>query len=132
MRDNIERYWRELADVMRCVPFDAITRMAEALLDCYRRAGTIFVIGNGGSAATASHFACDLAKNIRVDGLPAFRVMPLTDNMPLMTAWANDSGYARIFAEQLAALVRPGDLVVAISCGGMSPNVLQAAQAARE
>ena len=132
MRDDIERYWRELADVTRSMPFGAVARAAEALLECYRRGGTIFAIGNGGSAATASHFACDLAKNVRAEGLPAFRVMALTDNMPLVTAWANDTSYARVFAEQLAALVRPGDVVVAISCSGTSPNVLLAAEAAHE
>jgi len=131
MRDDIERYWRELADVTRSMPYGAVARAAEALLGCYRACGTIFAIGNGGSAATASHFACDLAKNVRADGLPAFRVVPLTDNMPLMTAWANDTSYARVFAEQLAALVRPGDVLVAISCSGNSPNVLLAAEHAR-
>jgi D-sedoheptulose 7-phosphate isomerase len=131
MRNDIERYWRELAEVTRAMPFGAVARAAQALLDCYGRGGTVFAVGNGGSAATASHFACDLAKNTRVDGQPAFRVMPLTDNMPLMTAWANDTSYAGVFAEQLAALVRPGDVVVAISCSGNSPNVLRAAEAAR-
>ena len=132
MRDDIEKYWRELADVTRSMPFGAVTRAAEALLECYRRGGTIFAVGNGGSAATASHFACDLAKNVRAEGLPPFRAVALTDNMPLVTAWANDTSYARVFAEQLAALVRPGDVVVAISCSGESPNVLRAAETARE
>ena len=132
MRDDIEQHWRELADVTRSMPFGAVARAAEALLECYRRGGTIFAVGNGGSAATASHFACDLAKNVRAEGLPPFRAVALTDNMPLVTAWANDTSYARVFAEQLAALVRPGDVVVAISCSGESPNVLRAAETARE
>lgn len=132
IRDQIERYCCEMADMMRTMPAGAIARAAESLLDCHRRGGTVFVLGNGGSAATASHFACDLAKGTRTAGLPAFRVMPLTDNVPLLTAWANDTSYDRVFAEQLASLARPGDLVVAISASGDSPNVLAAVELARE
>src|SRR5207245_4578669 len=86
----------------------------------------------GGSAATASHFACDLAKGTQAAGLPAFRVVSLSDNVPLMTAWANDTNYCRIFAEQLATLVRPADIVIAISASGNSSNILAAAGVARE
>ena len=132
VRDHIERYYRELADLTRVMPAGSIARAGELLLDCHRRGGTVFVLGNGGSAATASHFACDLAKGTRTAGLPAFRVMPLTDNVPLLTAWANDTSFDRVFAEQVAALVRPGDLVVAISVSGDSPNVLAAVEVARE
>ncbi|MGE5334771.1 MAG: SIS domain-containing protein, partial [Nitrososphaerota archaeon] len=77
------------------------------------------------------HFACDLAKGTRVEGLPGFRVMALTDNIPLMTAWANDTSYDGIFAEQLAPHVQPGDILIAISASGNSPNVLAAALVAR-
>src|SRR5919199_5402095 len=132
MRDDIESYWYGLAEVAQGMPFDAIAGAADILLACHRRRGTIFVVGNGGSAATASHFACDLAKGTRNDLAPAFRVMPLTDNVPLMTAWANDTSYDRIFAEQLSALVQPGDVVVAISASGNSPNVLAATRVARQ
>lgn len=131
MRGHIELYWRELAEVTRKMPYAVIASAAEMLLECQRRGSTIFVLGNGGSAATASHFACDLAKGTRVNGAPTFRVMPLTDNVPLMTAWGNDTSYDRIFAEQLVALVRPGDVVVMISASGNSPNVLRAAEVAR-
>ncbi len=84
---------------MQSMPFDTLVSAAELLLDCYRRGSTVFILGNGGSAATASHFACDLAKGTRTSGLPAFRVMPLSDNMPLLTAWANDTSYDRVSAE---------------------------------
>ena len=130
-RDDIERYCQEIAEATRAMPFGAIARAVEMLIACYRRGGTVFVVGNGGSAATASHFACDLAKGTRTEGLPAFRVIPLTDNVPLLTAWANDTSYDRVFAEQLAALVRRGDVVVAISASGNSPNILAAAGVAR-
>jgi D-sedoheptulose 7-phosphate isomerase len=131
LRYDLERYCLELAAVTVAMPFGEVARVADTLLDCHRRGRTIFALGNGGSAATASHFACDLAKGTRAEGQPAFRVMPLTDNVPLITAWANDASYEGVFAEQLAALVRPGDVVVAISASGNSPNVLAAARVAR-
>lgn len=131
MRDDIQRYWRELGSVTRTVPVSLITQAAEVLWECYCRGGTVFPLGNGGSASTASHFACDLAKGTRMLGQPAFRVMSLADNIPLMTAWANDTSYERVFAEQLVSLVRPGDVLLAISVSGNSPNVLAAADAAR-
>ncbi len=132
MRNDIALYWGELGEMVAAMPVAAAARAAELLLDCHRRGGTVFLLGNGGSAATASHFACDLAKGTLAEGAPAFRVVPLTDNMPLMTAWANDTSYERVFAEQLASLVRAGDVVVLISASGNSPNVLAAARVARD
>lgn len=132
MQTDIERYWSGLANTARAMPFKLITRAAEVLLECHQRGHTVFIVGNGGSAATASHFACDLSKGTQAGGLPPFRVLPLTDNVPLMTAWANDSSYECIFANQLAALVRPDDVLVAISASGNSPNVLAAASVARD
>jgi D-sedoheptulose 7-phosphate isomerase len=132
MYDEIVHYWHELASIIQAMPFDTLTKAAELLLDCYRRGSTVFMLGNGGSAATASHFACDLAKGTQAAGLPAFRVVSLSDNVPLMTAWANDTNYERIFAEQLATLIRPADIVIAISASGNSPNILAAARIARQ
>ena len=132
MYDEIEHYWHELASTIQVMPFDMLAKAAELLLDCYRRGSTVFMLGNGGSAATASHFACDLAKGTQVIGLPAFRVISLCDNVPLMSAWANDTNYERIFAEQLATLIRPDDIVIAISASGNSPNILAAARMARQ
>jgi D-sedoheptulose 7-phosphate isomerase len=131
MRHDLERYWAEFSAGMARMPFGRLAEVAEALLACQRRDGTLFTLGNGGSAATASHIACDLAKGTRAGGPPTFRVMPLTDNVPLLTAWANDADYACVFAEQLAALARPGDVVLLISASGNSPNVLASARAAR-
>lgn len=131
MRDHIELYWRELADVTRKMPYKLIASAAEMMLATYHRGNTIFLVGNGGSAATASHWACDLAKGTRMGGGPTFRVMPLTDNVPLLTAWGNDTSFDRVFAEQLVSLARPGDLVALISASGNSPNVLLAAEAAQ-
>ncbi|MBE3558466.1 MAG: SIS domain-containing protein [Ktedonobacteraceae bacterium] len=132
MYEDIQQYWNELNTTLRAMPLQLLAQAAEMLLDCHRRGNTVFLCGNGGSAATASHFACDLAKGTRAAGVPAFRVVALSDNVPLMTAWANDTSYERIFAEQLAALVRPEDLVVLISASGNSPNVLAAADVAHQ
>jgi D-sedoheptulose 7-phosphate isomerase len=90
----------------------------------------VFILGNGGSASTASHFACDLAKNTRQDGLPHFRVIGLTDNMAMFSALANDEGYENVFSEQLASLVRPADIVIGISASGNSENAIRAAKMA--
>jgi D-sedoheptulose 7-phosphate isomerase len=132
MRIEIERYWDELGGAIEAMPFALLSEVADTLLDCHHRGGTVFVVGNGGSAATASHFACDLAKGTQTKGIPPFRVVPLTDNMPLITAWANDASYDQVFAQQLATLVRPGDVLVAISASGNSSNVLAAARTARK
>jgi len=87
-------------------------------------------MGNGGSAATASHFACDLAKGTITPGRPRFRVTALTDNVPLMTAWSNDVSYDDVFADQLSGLIRRADVVVAISGSGNSANILRAVEVA--
>jgi len=131
MRADLERYWTELGDAMQAMPFAALASIEKELYACYRRGGTIFLAGNGGSAATASHMACDLAKGVRAAGAPALRVMALTDNVPLMTAWANDTSYDRIFAEQLATLGRAGDTIILISASGNSPNVVAVPEVAR-
>lgn len=132
MYDDMQQYWSELTCAMQELPLKHLVRVSELLLDCHRRGNTVFILGNGGSAATASHFACDLAKGTRAQGLPAFRVISLNDNAVLLTAWANDSSYERIFAEQLSALVRTDDLVILISTSGNSPNVLAAVVEARQ
>ncbi len=93
---------------------------------------TIFIMGNGGSASTATHFVCDLAKNTRHTVVPHFKVMGLADNMAILSAYANDEGYENIFAQQLANLVQPEDIVIGISTSGNSPNVVKAIELAKE
>ena len=106
--------------------------MANLLVHAYENENSILLFGNGGSAALASHFACDLGKGTVNGSKKRFRVIALTDNVPLMTAWANDAKYEDIFAEQLANFARPGDLAFAISGSGNSPNVLRALRTARD
>jgi D-sedoheptulose 7-phosphate isomerase len=103
-----------------------------ALLEAWRARRHVFLLGNGGSAATASHLANDLSKATSIEGRPRFRAIALTDNVPLITAWGNDSTYDDVFREQLVGLMDPGDLVLAISASGNSPNVIRAVEYARQ
>jgi D-sedoheptulose 7-phosphate isomerase len=109
-----------------------ISEVIHALHEARMYGRQVFIMGNGGSASTASHFVCDLAKNTRKEGWPHFRCIGLTDNMAIFSAYANDEGYENVFAQQLINLIRPNDVVIAISASGNSPNVLQAIKAARE
>lgn len=127
-----ETYFVSVESVLRRLPFAMIDRVTEALWHAYLEDRTVYVFGNGGSAALASHCACDLGKGTVVNGNRRFRVLSLTDNVALMTAWANDACYEDIFAEQLGAFIDKGDIALAISGSGNSPNVIKALQVARE
>jgi D-sedoheptulose 7-phosphate isomerase len=129
---QVQTYFEQLQKVVANLPSELVEQVITVLLDCARRGNKVFIFGNGGSASTASHFACDLAKNTQIPGAPHFRVMGLTDNMPLMTAWANDTTFDNVFAAQLDPLVEPGDVVIGISCSGNSANVLKAMAIARQ
>ncbi len=131
LQQAIATYLEEIQAIVARIPQEPIARVIGVLMDAAVRGATIFTAGNGGSAATASHFAADLAKGVLVEGQPRFRVVPLTDNVPVITAWSNDVAYEVIFAEQLRSLLRPGDVVVLISGSGNSPNILRAAETAR-
>jgi len=125
-------YFDLLSRSIEKLPFNKVDVVVELLLDAYRTQHTTFVFGNGGSAALASHFACDLGKGTVNGSGKRFRVMALTDNVPLMTAWANDSHYENIFSEQLANFAGSGDVAFAISASGNSPNVLNALKTAKQ
>jgi D-sedoheptulose 7-phosphate isomerase len=124
------------AKTLRRLPTDKIAELADVLLDAYERNARLFIAGNGGSAALASHFACDLQKSVcgvnPRQKQKRFRVIALTDNVATLTAWANDEGYPHIFSEPLKNLAEPGDLFIAISASGNSPNVVEALRTARE
>jgi D-sedoheptulose 7-phosphate isomerase len=106
--------------------------VSQILVQAYMSQRIVFLFGNGGSAALASHFACDLGKGTVNGSAERFRVLALTDNVPLMTAWANDSKYEDIFAEQLTNFAKPEDVAFAISGSGNSPNILRALQLAKQ
>ncbi len=102
------------------------------LEDAYRNGHRIFIMGNGGSAATASHFALDLAKNTIIAGAPRLKAISLTDHVPLITAWSNDTAYEHIFEEQLVNMIEPGDVIIGISASGNSQNVINALHLAKK
>ena len=130
MMEFIQEYISTLQLTMDQLPRQLIADVIYLLQQARRNGSQVFILGNGGSASTASHFACDLAKNTRQEGLPHFRVIGLTDNMAMFSALANDEGYENVFSEQLASLVKPGDIVIAISASGNSKNVINAAETA--
>jgi D-sedoheptulose 7-phosphate isomerase len=128
---NVVGYFDRLKEAIDDVPVDRVEAMGEILYRAYRQGKQVFIMGNGGSAATASHMACDLGKNTISANRPRFRVLSLNDNMPLLSALANDIGYEHVFSEQLKNLIRPGDVLIAISGSGNSPNILHAMAYAR-
>jgi D-sedoheptulose 7-phosphate isomerase len=130
VRPFLERVGQEL---MRVDPAE-IKALADAMHDCYKRDRFIFLIGNGGSGSNASHFCEDIGKgtlrreDFDNDGKKRFRILSLTDNSPYILAWGNDEGFERVFVEQLKNLAGPGDLLIAISGSGNSPNILRAVE----
>ena len=132
LNTDVNSYFDNLVQVIAQMPVPTIDRIVSALMQAYEKRRMIYLFGNGGSAALASHFACDLGKGAANGSGKRFQVLALTDNVPLMTAWANDACYEDIFAEQLANFVRPADIAFAISGSGKSPNVLKALKVARE
>jgi D-sedoheptulose 7-phosphate isomerase len=131
-RQRAQAYLDETGRTLARIPLDVVDRIYGILCDAWRNDRQVILMGNGGSAALASHFAVDLGKGTAMDGKPRFRVTSIVDNTPVMTAYANDFSYADVFSEQLKALVRPGDVVFGISGSGNSPNVLNGLKAARE
>ena len=126
--DAIDLYLTELEQVIHNLSRDDVRATADALMDAWRNRQQIFIIGNGGSAATASHMMNDLNKFTRVGGKPRFRAIALTDNVPWLTAVGNDQGYNDIFVEPLMSLLEPGDTILAISASGNSPNIVKAVE----
>jgi len=124
-------YVRALELLLRTIDLEALERVVAHLTAARSSGRTIYVAGNGGSSATASHWANDLGKATKQPGSPAIRVMSLTDNVPWLTALANDEGYEHGFSGQLENFAQEGDLLVVISASGNSPNLVHAVELAR-
>ena len=124
-------YFEYLGSVLKKINTAEIKQFVQTLLDARERHASIFFIGNGGSAATASHFANDLAIGTKQYAQP-FSVYSLTDNVPILTAVGNDFGYESVFLKQLQVYAKNGDVVVGISASGNSPNLLSAFEYAHE
>jgi D-sedoheptulose 7-phosphate isomerase len=127
-------YFNQSEEVLRRLPYAEMEEAAARLYRAYEDGRRVFLFGNGGSASLASHFACDLGKGTVIDANVGkrFQVLSLADNMALITAWANDTSYDQVFAEQLRNFVQPGDIAFAVSGSGKSPNVLLALEVARD
>jgi len=121
----------EARRVLECVDPSDVEAAVALLAEAHRHHRAVFAVGNGGSAATASHLASDLTRGTQQNGGPPLRAFSLSDNVPQLTAWANDDCYEESFAGQLRAYARRGDVLVAISASGNSPNVVAAAREAR-
>jgi D-sedoheptulose 7-phosphate isomerase len=130
--EHIQNYLSELKETLDQLPVKMIDDVIGILQQARLQGNQVFIMGNGGSASTASHFVCDLAKNTRHASLPHFRVIGLTDNMAAFSAYANDEGYENVFSEQLANLIRTGDIVIGISASGNSNNVINAMEEAQK
>lgn len=130
--EPVESYLIEMKETIDSLPREPINTVISILQQARLNGRQVFIMGNGGSASTASHFVCDLAKRTRQAGWPHFRVIGLTDNMAIFSAYANDDGYENVFAHQLDNLLRPGDIVIGISGSGNSPNVIKGIELAKE
>jgi len=127
----VESYFSGLREVLSRLPEQEIERFVSLLAEARERGSCVYVFGNGGSATTAGHFACDLGKGTVQEGKPRFKVVTLHD-IATFSAYANDYGYETVFAEPLRSLARPGDVAIGISASGNSENVLRAMEVARE
>lgn len=131
MQDHVDRYLERLRGAMDGLPRERLSQLGEILFRAYRNDKQVLVMGNGGSSSTASHMAADLAKNTIGPNMRRFRIMSLNDNAAIVTALANDLGYENVFSEQLTSLVGAGDVLIAVSASGNSPNILNAMRYAR-
>jgi D-sedoheptulose 7-phosphate isomerase len=126
------QYRDNLVDVLGALDLVGVQKAIDWFAEARREGRTIFVCGNGGSAASASHFVCDVLKGASFGRAEKFRILSLNDNFPTLTAYANDVGYEVVFAEQLKNFAQPGDVFLAISGSGNSPNVLRGMEAAKQ
>ncbi|MBW7884358.1 MAG: SIS domain-containing protein [Caldilineaceae bacterium] len=126
------QYAAELKETLDHIPWLAVNEVVDHVFTAWVEQRQVFIMGNGGSASTATHMACDLSKNTAVPGHPRLRALALNDNMALFSALANDCGYENVFRDQLLTYLNPKDVVIGISASGNSPNVLNGMVAARE
>jgi len=136
MVEFIENYIEQEKKEMGTINPNDIKIVVDILFEAWKQGKQVFIFGNGGSASTASHFACDLAKGtlqkVHDYGEKRFRVISLTDNVATITAFANDVSYEDIFSQQLNNYVQEGDIVIAITCSGNSQNIIKAIEFAKK
>ncbi|MCI0531976.1 MAG: SIS domain-containing protein [candidate division Zixibacteria bacterium] len=140
-QNYIDNYFHEMEQICKRIDRAAVDRVIETLYSAWKYDKTVFIMGNGGSASTATHFVCDLSKCTIVEGKKRLRAICLNDNIPLMSAWTNDNGFDNLYSEQLKNLMRKGDVLIGISVHGgtgkdraglWSQNLLKAMKLAKE
>jgi D-sedoheptulose 7-phosphate isomerase len=131
MEKKLSEYLGRIADALRACDDGLLGEIARCIIDTKKTNARIFTAGNGGSAATASHFCNDLVKGCRVDDQIGFKAQALNDPMPIVTCLANDYGYDEVFTVQLQTYAQPGDLFIVFSGSGNSPNIVKAAEFAK-
>ena len=131
-----KEYLDQFKGTLESMDLKDLDSIIDSLINAHKEGKQVFVMGNGGSAATSSHFACDLSKgtlqNLNDPEEKRFKVIALTDNVPLITAYSNDLSYEQVFSQQLKNLVNPGDIVIGISASGNSQNIINAINLAKE
>jgi phosphoheptose isomerase len=127
-----DAYADEMARAAKTIDPESLERAAAVLTEAYERGARMFSCGNGGSAAIANHAQCDHVKNVRLATDLTPRVLSLSTNVELLTAIANDMGYENVFSYQLQSQASPGDVLLAVSSSGRSPNIVQALTWARD
>lgn len=128
---EIKEYYDGLTKAMSELNFKEISEAMNVLVNCYERGGTIYVFGNGGSSATASHMVCDFNKGVSLKKSKKFNFICLSDNTPILTALANDISYDDVFAYQIEKILNKDDLILAISGSGNSTNIVKACEVAK-
>ena len=131
-KEFVRQYLNSLNGLLDAFDTEAFDRIVNSILDAYSDETAIFIMGNGGSASTASHFACDINKGCCLNLDKKFKVICLNDNIPTLLAYANDLDYASVFVEQLKNFFHSGDVVIGISGSGNSENVIRAIRYANE
>jgi D-sedoheptulose 7-phosphate isomerase len=136
LRQMSKQYFADLSSALNAIPEEDIVAVGNMLEKAFHDGKRIFIAGNGGSAATASHMACDFAKTTlgKANELPTKRMkaIALSDNVPAITAWGNDVSYDLVFSEQLKNLGEEGDVLVVITCSGNSPNIVECLKVAKD
>ncbi len=131
-RESAADYIQQLRELLDKVDVEAVDALVQRLLQAQKNRATVFIAGNGGSAATASHWVNDLAKMTQCSGLPLMRAMSLSDNTSWLTALANDEGYENVFSRQLENFAEENDVLIVISASGNSPNLVKAVEFAKK
>jgi D-sedoheptulose 7-phosphate isomerase len=132
MKDTISNYLTSLQQTISNLNIDEIVAVANVLKEARDNGKQVFIFGNGGSASTASHFACDINKGVSSVKYKRFKVICLNDNIPTMLAYSNDMGYDIVFSEKLKNFIQEGDVVIGISGSGNSKNIILAIETAAQ